>query len=138
MRDEGLKRPGCGGRAPLPTYSASPAPLHATTLHTQPCNRSPYRNHSVHATSIPSRNRTQPPINSNRPQPPNRNNQPQPTTNQPPTAPQVALGQREFLRVFGGDYPTPDGTAIRDYIHVMDLAEGHVSAVAKVRSCQGL
>ncbi|EFJ41424.1 hypothetical protein VOLCADRAFT_77596 [Volvox carteri f. nagariensis] len=45
---------------------------------------------------------------------------------------QVALGQREFLRVFGSDYPTPDGTAIRDYIHVMDLAEGHVSAVVKV------
>lgn len=44
---------------------------------------------------------------------------------------QVALGQREFLRVFGNDYPTPDGTAIRDYIHVMDLAEGHVSAVVK-------
>lgn len=35
---------------------------------------------------------------------------------------QVALGQRECLRVFGGDYPTPDGTCIRDYIHVMDLA----------------
>lgn len=34
---------------------------------------------------------------------------------------QVALGQREMLRVFGGDYPTPDGTCIRDYIHVMDL-----------------
>jgi UDP-glucose 4-epimerase len=45
---------------------------------------------------------------------------------------QVALGQREFLRVFGGDYPTPDGTAIRDYIHVMDLAEGHVAAVKLV------
>jgi UDP-glucose 4-epimerase len=45
---------------------------------------------------------------------------------------QVALGQREFLRVFGGDYPTPDGTCIRDYIHVMDLAEGHVSAVKQV------
>ena len=45
---------------------------------------------------------------------------------------QVALGQREFLRVWGGDYPTPDGTAIRDYIHVMDLAEGHVAAVANV------
>ncbi len=51
-----------------------------------------------------------------------------------PCAPcaQVALGQREFLRVFGSDYPTPDGTAVRDYIHVMDLAEGHVSAVVKV------
>jgi UDP-glucose 4-epimerase len=34
---------------------------------------------------------------------------------------QVALGQRPMLRVFGGDYPTPDGTCIRDYIHVMDL-----------------
>lgn len=45
---------------------------------------------------------------------------------------QVALGQRDFLRVWGGDYPTPDGTAIRDYIHVMDLAEGHVAAVNKV------
>ncbi len=45
---------------------------------------------------------------------------------------QVALGQREFLRVWGGDYPTPDGTAIRDYIHVMDLAEGHVKAVQGV------
>jgi UDP-glucose 4-epimerase len=43
----------------------------------------------------------------------------------------VALGQREFLRVWGGDYPTPDGTAIRDYIHVMDLAEGHVSRRAQ-------
>ena len=49
-----------------------------------------------------------------------------------PYVQQVALGQREFLRVFGGDYPTPDGTAVRDYIHVMDLAEGHVSAVVKV------
>jgi len=45
---------------------------------------------------------------------------------------QVALGQRDFLRVWGGDYPTPDGTAVRDYIHVMDLAEGHVKAVASV------
>jgi UDP-glucose 4-epimerase len=45
---------------------------------------------------------------------------------------QVALGQRPFLRVFGGDYDTPDGTCIRDYIHVVDLAEGHVSAVGKL------
>eukprot|EP00199_Chlamydomonas_sp_CCMP681_P001939 CAMPEP_0119108910 /NCGR_PEP_ID=MMETSP1180-20130426/16114_1 /TAXON_ID=3052 ORGANISM="Chlamydomonas cf sp, Strain CCMP681" /NCGR_SAMPLE_ID=MMETSP1180 /ASSEMBLY_ACC=CAM_ASM_000741 /LENGTH=350 /DNA_ID=CAMNT_0007094587 /DNA_START=101 /DNA_END=1153 /DNA_ORIENTATION=+ len=44
---------------------------------------------------------------------------------------QVALGQRDYLRVWGGDYPTRDGTAIRDYIHVMDLAEGHVFAVVK-------
>lgn len=40
----------------------------------------------------------------------------------------VAKGELEKLRVFGTDYPTPDGTGIRDYIHVMDLAEGHVAA----------
>lgn len=45
---------------------------------------------------------------------------------------QVALGQREFLSVFGSDYPTRDGTCIRDYIHVMDLAEGHVAALDKL------
>ncbi|UOO93735.1 UDP-glucose 4-epimerase GalE [Vitreoscilla stercoraria] len=42
---------------------------------------------------------------------------------------QVAVGKREFLSVFGGDYPTPDGTGVRDYIHVTDLADGHVKAV---------
>jgi len=42
---------------------------------------------------------------------------------------QVAVGRREALQVFGGDYPTRDGTGIRDYIHVVDLAEGHVRAV---------
>ena len=42
---------------------------------------------------------------------------------------QVAVGRRDRLQVFGGDYPTPDGTGVRDYIHVMDLAEAHVSAV---------
>ncbi|MCB1905739.1 MAG: UDP-glucose 4-epimerase GalE [Rhodocyclaceae bacterium] len=42
---------------------------------------------------------------------------------------QVAVGRRERLQVFGGDYPTADGTGIRDYIHVVDLAEGHVRAV---------
>ncbi len=42
---------------------------------------------------------------------------------------QVAIGRREFLKVFGNDYPTPDGTGIRDYIHVMDLADGHVAAL---------
>ncbi|GBF90428.1 UDP-glucose 4-epimerase [Raphidocelis subcapitata] len=47
---------------------------------------------------------------------------------------QVALGQRPSLKVYGSDYPTPDGTAVRDYIHVMDLAEGHVAAVAKLAS----
>jgi UDP-glucose 4-epimerase len=43
---------------------------------------------------------------------------------------QVAIGRRAALRVWGNDYPTPDGTGVRDYIHVMDLAEGHVAALA--------
>ncbi|HIZ49461.1 MAG TPA: UDP-glucose 4-epimerase GalE [Candidatus Pseudomonas excrementavium] len=42
---------------------------------------------------------------------------------------QVAVGRRERLSVYGSDYPTPDGTGVRDYIHVMDLAEGHVKAL---------
>jgi UDP-glucose 4-epimerase len=42
---------------------------------------------------------------------------------------QVAVGQRTELSVFGGDYPTADGTGVRDYIHVMDLAEGHATAL---------
>ena len=42
---------------------------------------------------------------------------------------QVAAGKRDSLRIFGNDYPTPDGTGVRDYIHVMDLAEGHVAAL---------
>jgi UDP-glucose 4-epimerase len=42
---------------------------------------------------------------------------------------QVAAGQREKVSVFGRDYPTPDGSGIRDYIHVMDLAEGHVASL---------
>ncbi|MED3662062.1 UDP-glucose 4-epimerase GalE [Ureibacillus terrenus] len=45
----------------------------------------------------------------------------------------VAKGELEKLRVFGNDYPTPDGTGIRDYIHVMDLAEGHVAAYKHLR-----
>ena len=43
---------------------------------------------------------------------------------------QVAAGKREQLSVFGDDYPTPDGTGVRDYIHVVDLAKGHVAAAA--------
>ena len=43
---------------------------------------------------------------------------------------QVAVGKRERLSIFGNDYPTPDGTCIRDYIHVVDLAKGHVAAMA--------
>ena len=42
---------------------------------------------------------------------------------------QVAVGRQPHLRVFGGDWPTPDGSGVRDYIHVMDLAEGHVAAL---------
>ena len=42
---------------------------------------------------------------------------------------QVAVGKRESLNVFGDDYPTTDGTCVRDYLHVMDLAEGHVAAI---------
>ena len=42
---------------------------------------------------------------------------------------QVAVGKRDHLSVYGQDYPTPDGTGVRDYIHVMDLAEGHVKAM---------
>lgn len=42
---------------------------------------------------------------------------------------QVALGQREHLQIFGNDYDTPDGTGVRDYLHVMDLAEGHMAAL---------
>jgi UDP-glucose 4-epimerase len=42
---------------------------------------------------------------------------------------QVAVGRRERLQVFGGDWPTPDGSGVRDYIHVMDLAEGHLAAL---------
>ena len=46
-----------------------------------------------------------------------------------PYVAQVAVGRRERLSVFGSDYPTPDGTGIRDYLHVMDLAEAHLKAV---------
>jgi len=47
-----------------------------------------------------------------------------------PYVAQVAVGKLAKLRVYGGDYPTQDGTGVRDYIHVMDLAEGHVSALS--------
>jgi UDP-glucose 4-epimerase len=46
---------------------------------------------------------------------------------------QVAVGRREFLSVYGGDYSTPDGTGKRDYIHVEDLASGHLAALAKIQ-----
>mmetsp|Transcript_114720 Transcript_114720/g.364654 ORF Transcript_114720/g.364654 Transcript_114720/m.364654 type:complete len:345 (-) Transcript_114720:238-1272(-) len=49
-----------------------------------------------------------------------------------PFVQQVAIGRRECLSVFGGDYDTPDGTGVRDYIHVDDLAEGHICALQKI------
>lgn len=47
---------------------------------------------------------------------------------------QVAVGKREKLAVFGNEYPTPDGTGVRDYIHVMDLADGHVAALERIEA----
>ncbi len=55
-----------------------------------------------------------------------------------PFVSQVAVGRREFLSVFGHDYPTKDGTGVRDYIHVMDLSDGHVAALKKVGNKDGL
>ncbi|PNH77773.1 UDP-glucose 4-epimerase GalE [Vibrio diazotrophicus] len=51
---------------------------------------------------------------------------------------QVAVGRREKLSVFGNDYPTHDGTGVRDYIHVMDLADGHIAALKAVGELSGL
>jgi len=55
-----------------------------------------------------------------------------------PYVAQVAAGQRARLRVYGNDYPTPDGTGLRDYIHVCDLAEGHLAALRHLREQPGL
>jgi UDP-glucose 4-epimerase len=55
-----------------------------------------------------------------------------------PYVAQVAIGKRPFVRVWGNDYPTPDGTGIRDYIHVMDLAYGHIKALEKLEDGPGL
>jgi UDP-glucose 4-epimerase len=49
-----------------------------------------------------------------------------------PYVAQVAVGRLPYLNVWGGDYPTPDGTGVRDYIHVVDLAEGHLQALLKL------
>lgn len=49
---------------------------------------------------------------------------------------QVAVGRRERIQVFGNDYPTPDGTGVRDYIHVTDLAKGHLKALEKLNALQ--
>ena len=54
-----------------------------------------------------------------------------------PYVAQVAVGKREFLNVWGDDYPTPDGTGVRDYIHVVDLALGHLKALLRLRDSAG-
>jgi UDP-glucose 4-epimerase len=51
---------------------------------------------------------------------------------------QVAIGSRPMLSVFGGDYPTTDGTGVRDYIHVVDLASGHLAALDRLRHATGI
>jgi len=55
-----------------------------------------------------------------------------------PFVAQVAAGKQKSLSVFGGDYPTADGTGVRDYIHVMDLAEGHMAALDFLNNNQGM
>jgi UDP-glucose 4-epimerase len=54
-----------------------------------------------------------------------------------PYVAQVAVGQRARLQIYGGDYPTPDGTGVRDYIHVSDLAVGHVAALTRLVESPG-
>lgn len=54
-----------------------------------------------------------------------------------PFVSQVAVGRRKSINVFGNDYPTADGTGVRDYIHVMDLAEGHIAALRKIEKEDG-
>lgn len=55
-----------------------------------------------------------------------------------PYVAQVAVGRHPFVRVWGDDYPTPDGTGVRDYIHVVDLAIGHIKALEKLETQPGL
>jgi UDP-glucose 4-epimerase len=55
-----------------------------------------------------------------------------------PVISQVAVGSLPELKVFGGDYPTPDGTGIRDYVHVVDVASGHLKALDRLREKPGL
>ncbi len=51
---------------------------------------------------------------------------------------QVAVGRRKHLNIYGADYPTPDGTGVRDYIHVVDLAKGHLKALERLEKVQGV
>jgi UDP-glucose 4-epimerase len=55
----------------------------------------------------------------------------EPETHIIPNVLKVALGQKEFVQVFGDDYPTPDGTCIRDYVHLEDLSSAHILALEK-------
>lgn len=55
-----------------------------------------------------------------------------------PYVAQVAIGKHPYVRVFGNDYDTPDGTGVRDYIHVVDLAKGHVKAINKIADKPGV
>ena len=55
-----------------------------------------------------------------------------------PYVAQTAIGKREAVHVFGDDYPTPDGTGVRDYIHVCDLASGHAAALAWMNGREGV
>jgi UDP-glucose 4-epimerase len=57
-----------------------------------------------------------------------------PETHLIPLVLQVALGKRDHIDIFGTDYPTPDGTCIRDYIHILDLAQAHDQALARLRA----
>ncbi|MEO5733091.1 MAG: GDP-mannose 4,6-dehydratase, partial [Rubrivivax sp.] len=54
-----------------------------------------------------------------------------------PYVAQVAVGRRPYLQVYGNDYPTKDGTGVRDYIHVVDLAQGHVAALQRLLDSPG-
>jgi UDP-glucose 4-epimerase len=61
-----------------------------------------------------------------------------PPNNLLPYISEVAEGRRPFLNIFGNDYPTSDGTGVRDYIHIMDLVSGHISALHHIERNQGL
>jgi UDP-glucose 4-epimerase len=62
----------------------------------------------------------------------------EPETHLIPIVAQVALGQREHVGIYGADYPTPDGTCIRDYIHVNDLADAHIACLERLRPGEGM
>ena len=59
-------------------------------------------------------------------------------TNLMPPVMKVALGEAPYVSVFGGDYPTPDGTCVRDYLHVVDVATAHLNAVEYARAHDGV